>query len=345
MIGLTSEITDEVSFGRRDHHLHILSQIKQVWSSALLKAMSPCALLHLRLVRKVPSWETMWSCLHVSVCVCILASASASASASQEQSRHVAIQRICKLRRAHTPCVQLGILRHVLHVCIRPWSGKHLPSTEWYLQWAQMSLLIGWTHHHPWRLCLLHRRTSERARTSSSSSSRSCSRLISLLTFNTLDAVMVYTLKWWAGSCHSHHVRPACTGLYTRLIWVEDAHQDTHMETDKTQMQMQMRTQTQTQTQMRTWSCSFRAQARFEPEPTFTDCQPDALASRQTLPHTINQSILYSANIPGKARLTALETWMPPSRITQLVLTLFELLFTVKEVTHIAKTLGLLSSS
>ena len=30
MIGLTSEITDEVSFGRRDHHLHLCPQMKQV---------------------------------------------------------------------------------------------------------------------------------------------------------------------------------------------------------------------------------------------------------------------------------------------------------------------------
>ena len=30
MIGLTSEITDEVSFGRRDQHLHLCPQMKQV---------------------------------------------------------------------------------------------------------------------------------------------------------------------------------------------------------------------------------------------------------------------------------------------------------------------------
>ena len=91
-------------------------------------------------------------------------------------------------------------------------------------------------------VCLLCRRTRERARTSWSSSSRFCSRLISLLTFNILDAIMVYTLKWWLGSCQSRHVRHTCTELHTRLIWVEDTHQDAHMETDK----MQTRTQTHT---------------------------------------------------------------------------------------------------
>ena len=40
MIGLTSEITDDVSFGRKDHHLHLCSQLKQVWLSALLKGTS-----------------------------------------------------------------------------------------------------------------------------------------------------------------------------------------------------------------------------------------------------------------------------------------------------------------
>ena len=38
MIGLTSEITDEVSFGRRDHQLYLCPQMNQAWSSALLKA-------------------------------------------------------------------------------------------------------------------------------------------------------------------------------------------------------------------------------------------------------------------------------------------------------------------
>ena len=31
MIGFTSEIIDEVSFGRRDHHLDLCPQMKQVW--------------------------------------------------------------------------------------------------------------------------------------------------------------------------------------------------------------------------------------------------------------------------------------------------------------------------
>ena len=34
MIGLTSEITDEVSFGWWDHHLHLCLQMKQVWNNA-----------------------------------------------------------------------------------------------------------------------------------------------------------------------------------------------------------------------------------------------------------------------------------------------------------------------
>ena len=34
MIGFTSEITGEVSFGRPDHHLYLCSQMKQVWQSA-----------------------------------------------------------------------------------------------------------------------------------------------------------------------------------------------------------------------------------------------------------------------------------------------------------------------
>ena len=33
MIGLTSEITDAVTFGRRDHHLRLCPQMKQEWSS------------------------------------------------------------------------------------------------------------------------------------------------------------------------------------------------------------------------------------------------------------------------------------------------------------------------
>ena len=37
MIGLTSETTDEVSFGRRDQHLHLCPQRKQVWQSILRK--------------------------------------------------------------------------------------------------------------------------------------------------------------------------------------------------------------------------------------------------------------------------------------------------------------------
>ena len=56
---------------------------------------------------------------------------------------------------------------------------------------------------------------------------------------------MVYTLKWRLGSCQSRRVRHTCTELHTQLIWVEDAHQDTHMEADKTQ------------TQTRTWARSF----------------------------------------------------------------------------------------
>ena len=31
MIGLTSEITEEVSFGRRDHHLYFCPQMKEVY--------------------------------------------------------------------------------------------------------------------------------------------------------------------------------------------------------------------------------------------------------------------------------------------------------------------------
>ena len=78
---------------------------------------------------------------------------------------------------------------------------------------------------------------SERAKISSSSS-RSCSRLISLLTFSILDAIIVYTLKWWPGSCQSHRVGHACTELHTQLFGVEDAHQDAHRERDKTQTQI-----------------------------------------------------------------------------------------------------------
>ena len=37
MIGWTFEITDEVRFGRRDQHLHLCPQMKQVWYSAMLK--------------------------------------------------------------------------------------------------------------------------------------------------------------------------------------------------------------------------------------------------------------------------------------------------------------------
>ena len=40
MIGLTSEITDEVSFGWQAQHLHLCPQMKQVWSSALLRGTS-----------------------------------------------------------------------------------------------------------------------------------------------------------------------------------------------------------------------------------------------------------------------------------------------------------------
>ena len=63
---------------------------------------------------------------------------------------------------------------------------------------------------------------------------------------------MVYTLKWWPGSCQFRRVRHACTELHTQLIWVEDAHQDAHVETDKTQ----------TQTQTRTWRRSFSVVGR-----------------------------------------------------------------------------------
>ena len=90
---------------------------------------------------------------------------------------------------------------------------------------AQISLLIKWTHHLR-HLCLFR----------------------SLLTFSILDTVMVYTLKCWPGSCQSHHVRHACTELHTQLIWVEDAHKDTHMETDKTRTRTRRRTQTQIHT-------------------------------------------------------------------------------------------------
>ena len=82
------------------------------------------------------------------------------------------------------------------------------------------------------------------------------SRLISLLTFNILDAVVVYTLKWWPGSCQSRRVCYACTELHTQLFWVEDAHQDTHIETDKTQMR--------TQTQTHTWRSSLATLAPHE---------------------------------------------------------------------------------
>ena len=40
MIVLTREITDEVSFDRRDHHLHPYPRMKQVWQSDLLKGTS-----------------------------------------------------------------------------------------------------------------------------------------------------------------------------------------------------------------------------------------------------------------------------------------------------------------
>ena len=40
MIGLTSEITDEVSFGRRDQHLHSLSTDEASMISALLRSTS-----------------------------------------------------------------------------------------------------------------------------------------------------------------------------------------------------------------------------------------------------------------------------------------------------------------
>ena len=46
---------------------------------------------------------------------------------------------------------------------------------------------------------------------------------------------MVYTIKRWPGSCQSRCVCHAGTVLHTQLIWVEDAHQDAHMETDKMQ--------------------------------------------------------------------------------------------------------------
>ena len=41
---------------------------------------------------------------------------------------------------------------------------------------------------------------------------------------------MVYTLKWWPGSCQSRRVCHACTELHTQLIWVEDAHEDAHSD-------------------------------------------------------------------------------------------------------------------
>ena len=37
MIGSTSEITDEVSFARQDHHLHLCPQMKQARYSACLQ--------------------------------------------------------------------------------------------------------------------------------------------------------------------------------------------------------------------------------------------------------------------------------------------------------------------
>ena len=37
MIGLTSKITDKVSFGRRNHPLHPCPRMKQVWQNAWLK--------------------------------------------------------------------------------------------------------------------------------------------------------------------------------------------------------------------------------------------------------------------------------------------------------------------
>ena len=150
--------------------------------------------LHVRVcVWKFPSWKIMWSCLHVHVCV--LASSSVSASTSQSQSRHVVIRRIWKLRRAHTPRVQLWISRHVLCVCVHTTSIRETCPLDRMV--PTMSPKVKYK--------CLRRRTSERARTSSSSS-RSCSRLVSLLTFNILDAVMVYTLKWWPGSCQSRRV-------------------------------------------------------------------------------------------------------------------------------------------
>ena len=40
MIGFTSEISDDVSFGQQDHHLYLYPQMKQVWWKALLKDTS-----------------------------------------------------------------------------------------------------------------------------------------------------------------------------------------------------------------------------------------------------------------------------------------------------------------
>ena len=40
MIGLTSEITDEVKFGQQDQHWHLCPQMKQVWYSTLLRGTS-----------------------------------------------------------------------------------------------------------------------------------------------------------------------------------------------------------------------------------------------------------------------------------------------------------------
>ena len=49
MIVLTSEITDEISFGQWDHHLHICPQMKQARQSALVKRTSRIRALFFRL--------------------------------------------------------------------------------------------------------------------------------------------------------------------------------------------------------------------------------------------------------------------------------------------------------
>ena len=188
-------------------------------------AMSPCARLRL----KIPSWEIMWSCLHVSVCLRI----SGAITPCSDSARLEAQTRTYNMYTTgdfppRVVCVHATLIRETYPPILNRMVLTMGPKVNISLD-------------HLWRLCLLCRRTSERAGTSSSSS-RSCSRLISLPTVNIVDAVMVFTLKWWPGSCRSFCVRHVCTELHTQLIWVEDAHQDAHMEADKTQTPMQTRT-------------------------------------------------------------------------------------------------------